>query len=68
MTRERFERDYNICVVELTFQPHYSGLYEVAEIGPYAVYHNIAEDSYAVTENNSVCRWRHDLSQYLPQK
>ena len=68
MTRERFELQYNIKAAELKFQPHYSGMCEVAEIGPYAVYRDTTEDGYEVVYNNSVCWWRHDLSKYLPQK
>lgn len=61
MTKKRFEQEYCVKLAKLTFKPHYSSLYEVAEIGEYAVYHSLKEDDYSVILNGSVLHWRVNL-------
>ncbi len=61
MKKERLEKQYNIKVNNLTFLPHYSGLYEVAEVGEYAIYHEFKTDDYSVVLDGSVLHWRVNL-------
>lgn len=63
MTKERLKIQYNVNADTLKWEPHYSGLYEVACVGDYAVYKELATDTYEVVKDGSVCRWRVDLSQ-----
>lgn len=66
ITAQRLEIQYTVEPGNLVFKPHYSGFYEVADIGPYSAWPRLGEDSYTVTQDNSVCQWWADLSQYLP--
>jgi len=56
---------YGITPDVLTFEPHYSGTCEVADVpgSHYAVYHE--GDKYQVTQGNTVCKFAHDLSVYF---
>lgn len=57
--------NYGITPDVLTFEPHYSGTCEVADVpgSPYAVWRE--GDRYMVTQDNSVCKFAHDLSVYF---
>lgn len=63
MKKEKLERDYNIKVSNLTFFPHYSGLglYEVAIVREYTIYHELKTDDYSVVLDGSVLHWRVNL-------
>ena len=65
MKKERFEQEYNVKVEDLTWEPHYSKIYETAVVGDYCVYHDLEDDIYDVTYDNSSCMWRHDLGKIL---
>ena len=67
MKKERFEKEYNIACGKLTFKPHDSGLYEVAIVGDYVVYHELRTDEYEVVRDNQVFHWRVNLSAALCQ-
>ena len=62
MTKEKFERDFNIKVDRLVFAEHYSGLYDVAVCGRFTIYREKENQEYSVIMDNSVCMWRWDLS------
>lgn len=67
MNKERFEKRYNVECGKLTFEPHDSGLYEVATVGDYDVYHELRTDEYEVVHDNQVLHWRVNLSAALCQ-
>ena len=64
MTKESFERQYNVSVEQLDWKYGDNKLFMYAEVGPYCVYKDDAW-GYYVTRGNSVCKWRTDLSRYL---
>jgi hypothetical protein len=64
MKKDRFEQDYNISVSSLKWKTGWNNLFEVAEVGKFAVYHEFDPDTYYVTLDNSVYGWRVDLSRY----
>ena len=66
MTKEKFEREYNIPVDQLTWKCHPAGFHKTACIGPFCVYHNLETDGYCIVKDGSVYGWRVDLSNYLP--
>lgn len=67
MDARALENNYRVKPEELTWKRHSSGLYDVAVVGNYAVYKELEADTYEVVLNNSVCKWRVDLSQFLPK-
>lgn len=62
MNKERFERVMHISLDTVDFRPHYSEVYETAVVGRFVIYHNLEEDTYVLTLDNSVCKCWHDLS------
>ena len=66
MTREKFERDYNIDLNTVnwkTIQTNFPGItYDAAIVGPYCIYNE--NGNYYLTYESSVCRWIHDLSKW----
>lgn len=68
MTREKFERDYNVKADRLDFKPHRSGACEVAIVGDFAVYRDTSEEGYQVVLNGSVYGWREDFSAILDEE
>ena len=74
MTKESFERDWNVKVEDLHFKQAISDQYgvkipntEVAKVGPFEVWKENGS-TYRVSRNHVVCRWRTNLSVYLKEK
>lgn len=67
MNKDKIARDFNINPDELNWHLHASGACEYANLGPYTVWkeERDGKHSYEVSRDNSVCKWRVDLSQYL---
>jgi hypothetical protein len=65
MTERQLKIYFNVTPDQLTWRRHYSGLYDCATVGNYVVYKDLETGRYTVTANNSVCKWRADLSKFL---
>ena len=65
MKKEKFERDFNIKISDLSFAKHYCGTVEYAVIREFTIYHDLETDEYQVVRENSVHHWREDLGKLL---